>query len=60
LPEVPKNPKTDPAATWTRQLPRTVGITINVGTRVEARPYKPGLVAARFYDFKWRVSGQPG
>jgi D-glycero-alpha-D-manno-heptose-7-phosphate kinase len=43
-----------------RKLPRTVGITINVGTRVEARPFKPGYIAARSYDFKWSVSGQPG
>jgi D-glycero-alpha-D-manno-heptose-7-phosphate kinase len=57
---MPKDPEADPAAAWTRQLPRTVGITINVGTRVEARPFKPGFIAARSYDFKWRVSGQPG
>ena len=60
LPEIPKNPEADPVAAWTRQLPRTVGITINVGTRVEARPFKPGFIAASSYDFKWRVSGQPG
>jgi D-glycero-alpha-D-manno-heptose-7-phosphate kinase len=60
LPKIPKNPETDPVAAWTRQLPRTVGITINVGTRVEARPFKPGLIAASSYDFKWEVSGQPG
>lgn len=60
LPKIPKNPEADPVAAWTRQLPRTVGITINVGTRVEARPFKPGFIAARSYDFKWRVSGQPG
>ena len=43
-----------------RQLPRTIGITINVGTRVEAGPFKPGCIAVRSYDFKWRVSGRPG
>ncbi len=60
LPKIPKNPEADVEAAWTRQLPRTVGITINVGTRVEARPFKAGFIAARSYDFKWRVSGQPG
>ena len=60
LPTIPKKPEADPAAEWTRQLPRTVGITINVGTRVEARPFKPGFIAARSYDFKWRLSGEPG
>ena len=60
LPKMPEKPEADVEAAWTRQLPRTVGITINVGTRVEARPFKPGFIAARSYDFKWRVSGQPG
>lgn len=60
LPRMPKDLQADPAAAWTCGLPRTVGITINVGTRVEARPFKPGFIAARSYDFKWRVSGQPG
>jgi hypothetical protein len=60
LPKMPENPKADPVAAWTRQLPRTVGITLNVGTLVEAKPFKPGFIAARSDDFKWRVSGQPG
>jgi hypothetical protein len=60
LPKIPKFPEADPVAAWTRQLPRTIGITINVGTRGEARPFKPGFVAARSYDFKWQVSGQSG
>jgi galactokinase/mevalonate kinase-like predicted kinase len=60
LSRIPKDPQADPAAAWTRGLPRTVGITINVGTRVEARPFKPGFIAARSYDYHWRVSGQPG
>lgn len=60
LPGIPKGFEADPAAAWTRGLPRTVGITINVGTRVEARPCKPGFIAARSYDYNWRVSGQPG
>lgn len=60
LPRMPKDLEADPAAAWTLGLPRTVGITINVGTRVEARPFKRGLIAARSYDYHWRVSGQPG
>jgi len=60
LPQVPKNLAADPSAAWTQGLPRTVGITIDVGTRVEARPFKRGLIAVRSYDYKTRIVGEPG
>jgi hypothetical protein len=57
----PKRRRTAKPIQWrlgSRQLPRTVGLTINVATRVEARLFQPGFTAAHSYNFKWRVSGQ--
>ena len=60
LPRIPVDHPADPAAIWTKHLPRTVGITIDVGIRVEARPFKPGLIAVRSHDYGTNVVGQPG
>jgi galactokinase/mevalonate kinase-like predicted kinase len=41
----------DPAAPWSAQLPRSVGITINVGVRVEAYPLPPGKIGVQSVDY---------
>jgi len=41
----------DPAAPWSAQLPRTVGITINLGVRVEAYSLTPGKIGVESVDY---------
>jgi hypothetical protein len=55
----PGAPQSACAADKPRQLPRTVGITIDVGTGIETRPFKPGSVALRSFDYKTFVTAQP-
>lgn len=50
------NPETIPenyldSAEWTRGLPRTIGITIDIGTRVSASPFDPGWIRVISEDY---------
>jgi len=60
MPELPKDPRADPSAAWSRLVPRTTCLTISTGTRVEAHPYTPGRIAARSVDFGTEVDGEAG
>lgn len=51
LPPSPPPDDEQDFAQWSRRLPRTVGITINVGCQVEARPLEPGRVGIVSHDF---------
>lgn len=51
LPRVSDDAQADPAMQWTRDLPRTIGITINTGTRIEARPFNPDLIGVRSVEY---------
>ena len=50
----------DPARKWTSELPRTVGITIDTGTKIEAHPYDPDLIGVKSVEYKTEVSAKPG
>lgn len=50
----------DPRREWTRELPRTVGITIDTGTKIEAHPYDPDLIGVKSVEYKTEVSAKPG
>ncbi|MEN6291939.1 MAG: GHMP kinase [Methanobacterium sp.] len=58
LPHIPE--QDDPAVKWTCNLPRTVGITIDTGTRVEAHPFDPGSIGIKSVEYKTEVSALPG
>ena len=58
LPQIPKND--DPSRKWTSELPRTVGITIDTGTKIEAHPYDPELICVESIEYKTVVAGRPG
>ena len=60
MPEIPDNMEGDPAMGWTRLLPRTVGITIDIGTKVEAHPFKQGYIGVKSIDYGIEVEGKPG
>jgi D-glycero-alpha-D-manno-heptose-7-phosphate kinase len=58
LPDMPD--KDDPARKWTQNLPRTVGITINTGTKIEAHPFDPDLIGVRSVEYETEVIAHPG
>lgn len=60
LPGTPKDIQADPAMEWTRMLPRTVGITIDTGTKIEALPLKPGLIGVRSVEYGIEIIAKPG
>lgn len=45
---------------WTRTLPRTIGITIDTGTRVEAHPFNPDLIGVRSIEYGTEATAKPG
>lgn len=58
LPQIPD--KDDPSRKWTSNLPRTVGITIDTGTEIQARPFHPDLIGVKSSEYKTEVTAAPG
>lgn len=50
----------DPSMKWSCELPRTVGITIDTGTKIEAHPYDPELICVESTEYNKETIGQPG
>ncbi len=46
-----RNLDSNPTMLWSRNLARTIGITINVGTLIEAYPLKKGYIGVESTDF---------
>ncbi|MCE5214995.1 MAG: GHMP kinase [Methanobacterium sp.] len=53
-------PNDSPASKWTAKLPRTVGITIDTGTKIEAHPFDPDLIGVKSVEYKTEVIATPG
>ena len=60
LPEIPNDFTSDPSAKWSKNLPRTIGITIDIGTKIEAHPYEPNKISVESIDYQTVVSGKIG
>jgi D-glycero-alpha-D-manno-heptose-7-phosphate kinase len=60
LPSIPQDTQKDPTMEWTRSLPRTIGITIDTGTKIEARPLNPDLIGVHSMDYGTKVTARPG
>lgn len=60
LPHIPRDIQEGPAMEWTRKLPRTIGITIDTGTRIEARPFNPDQIGVRSVEYGTEVVAKPG
>ncbi len=58
--DVPVDVHLDPTAQWSKNLPRTIGITIDIGTKVEAHPFKPGLLGVRSIEYCTEVTAKSG
>ena len=57
LPKIPKI-SSDQEMKWSRSLPRTVGITINTGTKIHAEPYDPEMIAIQSIEYGTEVSAK--
>jgi galactokinase/mevalonate kinase-like predicted kinase len=60
LPKVPNNLQLDPSASWSIGLPRTVGITIDFGTRIEALPLESPFIGIHSIDCNTKITAKPG
>ncbi|MBN1866361.1 GHMP kinase [Candidatus Sumerlaeota bacterium] len=60
LPVVWRDSGDDAALSWTSHLPRTVGITIDTGTQVQALPFEPDRIGVRSVEYGTEVVGKPG
>lgn len=58
LPKIPE--KNDPSRKWTRNLPRTVGITINTGTKIEAHPFDSSIICVKSVEYENEVTAVLG
>lgn len=58
LPHIPDND--NPAREWTRDLPRTIGITIDTGTKIEAHPLDQDLIGVKSVEYNTEVIARPG
>lgn len=50
----------DPSVSWSRSLPRTVGITIDIGCVAEAYPLPAGKIGVNSSDYGTGVIAKPG
>jgi D-glycero-alpha-D-manno-heptose-7-phosphate kinase len=50
----------DAAAVWSRKAPRTVALTIDTGTLVQAHPFEPGAIAVESVEYTTIATGRPG
>lgn len=60
LPDIPDNLHSDPAMAWTRMLPRTIGITINMGTKIYAEEFDSKSIAVQSVEYGTESVGTPG
>ncbi len=56
----PDDPRSDPSAAWSAELPRTICLTIDTGTRVDAHPHEAGMIAVRSSEYGTEVVGRAG
>lgn len=57
---LPDNPNDDPSCVWSNNLPRTVGITINLGCVAEAHPLEDGKIGVVSHDYSTEEIGIAG
>jgi D-glycero-alpha-D-manno-heptose-7-phosphate kinase len=60
MPSMPENMQADTAMEWTRTLPRTVGITIDTGTKIEAYPFESDKIGVRSIEYGTEAIAKPG
>ncbi|WP_414469238.1 GHMP kinase [Methanobacterium sp. ACI-7] len=58
--KLPNIKEDDPTLKWSQNLPRTVGITIDTGTMIEAHPCDPDLIGVNSVEYDSIVTAVPG
>ncbi len=60
MPKMPQNIREDPSMAWTKFLPRTIGVTIDTGTKIAAHPLEPGLIGVKSIEYNTEVISKFG
>ncbi|MCP4367137.1 MAG: GHMP kinase [Deltaproteobacteria bacterium] len=60
LPQIPSDLYADLSMKWTRKLPRTVGFTIDTGTKVQAEPFESKLIGVKSIEYGTEVFAKRG
>lgn len=60
IPSIPQDIQMDQTMEWTKILPRTIGITIDSGTKIEAIPLNQDLIGVRSVDYGTEITAKPG
>ncbi|MCW3999105.1 MAG: GHMP kinase [Candidatus Bathyarchaeota archaeon] len=60
LPRIPQNIRADPSLAWTRNLPRTIAISIDTGTKVTAYPFEAGMICVESRDYGFELVSAAG
>jgi galactokinase/mevalonate kinase-like predicted kinase len=60
MPNVPGDFENDAAMEWTRGLPRTIGLTINTGTKIQAQPFERGQIGVRSVEYGTETTAVAG
>lgn len=58
--QIPVEISSNPTAEWSKSMPRTIGITIDSGIMVEARPLNGNLISVKSEDYNNEIKGTPG
>ncbi len=60
LPKLPSDLFADPTMQWSSSLPRTVGITIDTGTKIQAFPLDDELIGVQSIAYGTEIITKPG
>ncbi len=60
LPQIPEDIHADPSIEWSRKLPRTIGMTINIGTRIIAYPFTKDSIGIRSVEYGTETIAKAG
>jgi galactokinase/mevalonate kinase-like predicted kinase len=60
LPQIPEKIENDPALFWTRNLPRTIAISINTGTKITAYPFESNMIGVKSLDYGFELVSMAG
>lgn len=59
-PIIPRDFEDDVTMEWTRGLPRTIGITIDTGTKIHAQPFESGRIGVRSIEYGTETTAVAG
>lgn len=60
LPKMPDGLYADPSMEWTRSLPRTIGMTIDIGTKIYAEPFERDFISVQSVEYATEATAHCG